>query len=100
VIAHDPLVGDDVLRSFEVEGTSFDDLVGRCDFISLHAPLLPTTRGLVGTAAFARMKKGAFLINTARGPLIDETALIAALDSGQLGGAALDVVAAEPLSGA
>ena len=75
---------------------SFDDLLARSDFISVHAPLLPATRGLMNAAAFAKMKKGAFLINTARGPLVDESALITALDAGQLGGAGLDVVATEP----
>jgi D-3-phosphoglycerate dehydrogenase len=77
---------------------SFDRLLEMSDFVSIHAPLLPATRGLFGTQAFAKMKKGAFLVNTARGPLIDEAALIAALDAGQLGGAALDVVAVEPLA--
>jgi D-3-phosphoglycerate dehydrogenase len=72
-------------------------LLARSDFISVHAPLLPATRGLMNAAAFAKMKKGACLINTARGPLVDEAALVAALDSSQLGGAALDVVATEPL---
>jgi D-3-phosphoglycerate dehydrogenase len=62
----------------------------------VHAPLLPATRGLMNAAAFAKMKKGAYLVNTARGPLIDEQALIAALDAGQIGGAGLDVVAVEP----
>jgi D-3-phosphoglycerate dehydrogenase len=98
VLAHDPHVPDDVVRSFDVQGTTLDDLLGRSDFISLHAPLLPTTRSFIGAAAFARVKRGAFLINTARGPLVDEPALIAALDSGQIGGAALDVVATEPLA--
>jgi D-3-phosphoglycerate dehydrogenase len=98
VLAHDPYVADEALRAAGVEGVSFDDLLARSDFISVHAPLLPTTRGLMNAAAFAKMKKGACHINTARGPLVDEAALAAALDSGHLGGAALDVVTTEPLS--
>jgi D-3-phosphoglycerate dehydrogenase len=98
VLAHDPHVPDDALRALDVEAASFDDLLGRSDFVTLHAPLLPTTRGLIGAAALAKMKPGAFVINTARGPLIDEAALVAALDGGRLGGAALDVVATEPLA--
>jgi D-3-phosphoglycerate dehydrogenase / 2-oxoglutarate reductase len=97
VIAHDPYVTKEILSAAGVEGVSFDDLLARSDFISVHAPLLPATRGLINASAFAKMKKGAYLINTARGPLVDESALIAALDSGQLGGAGLDVVASEPL---
>jgi D-3-phosphoglycerate dehydrogenase / 2-oxoglutarate reductase len=98
VITHDPYVSADVLKAHWVESTSFNDLLARSDFVSVHAPLLPATRGLMDAAAFARMKAGAFLVNTARGPLIDETALIAALDSGHLGGAALDVVTIEPIA--
>ena len=98
VVAHDPYVPPDVLAALGVAGVGFDDLLARSDFISVHAPLTPQTRGLVNAAAFARMKPGALIVNTARGPLIDETALIAALDSGHLGGAALDVVATEPLA--
>jgi D-3-phosphoglycerate dehydrogenase / 2-oxoglutarate reductase len=97
VIAHDPYVTKEILSAAGVEGVSFDDLLARSDFISVHAQLLPATRGLINASAFAKMKKGAYLINTARGPLVDESALIAALDSGQLGGAGLDVVASEPL---
>lgn len=97
VIAHDPYVQPEALAAAGVEGVGLDDLLARADFISLHAPLLPATRGLIDAAAFAKMKPGAFLINTARGPLVDEAALVAALDSGRLGGAALDVVANEPL---
>jgi D-3-phosphoglycerate dehydrogenase len=99
VITHDPYVPADVVKAFGVESTSFEDLLAHSDFVSIHAPLLPSTRGLMNAAAFARMKKGAFLVNTARGPLIDEAALVAALDSGRLAGVALDVVAAEPLAG-
>src|SRR5690349_19573825 len=98
VLTHDPFVKKDVLEHAGVEGVSFDDLLARSDFISVHAPLTPATRGLVNAAAFAKMKKGAVLINTARGPLVDEAALVAALDSGQLGAAALDVVTTEPLA--
>jgi len=97
VLAHDPYVKPDVFAAAGVEGVSFDDLLARSDFISVHAPLTPQTRGLMNAAAFAKAKKGALLINTARGPLVDEAALVAALDSGQLGGAALDVVTTEPL---
>jgi D-3-phosphoglycerate dehydrogenase len=91
-------VKQDALAAAGVESVSFDDLLARSDFISVHAPLLPATRGLMNAKTFAKMKKGAFLINTARGPLVDEPALIAALDSGHLGGAALDVVTTEPLA--
>ena len=92
VITYDPYVVTEALTATGVESVSFDDLLARSDFISVHAPLQPATRGLMNAKAFAKMKKGAFLINTARGPLVDEPALIAALDSGHLGGAALDVV--------
>ncbi len=98
VITHDPYVSEQALSATGVEAVSFDDLLARSDFVSVHAPLLPATRGLIDAAAFAKMKRGALLINTARGPLIDEGALVTALDSGQLGGAALDVVAVEPLA--
>jgi D-3-phosphoglycerate dehydrogenase len=98
VLTHDPYVMPDVLAAAGVEGVSFDDLLARSDFISVHAPLMAATRGLMNAAAFAKMKKGASLINTARGPLVDEAALVAALDSGRLGGAGLDVVTTEPLA--
>jgi D-3-phosphoglycerate dehydrogenase / 2-oxoglutarate reductase len=96
VLTYDPYVNMDAANAAGVESVSFDDLLARSDFISVHAPLQPATRGLMNAKAFAKMKKGAFLINTARGPLIDETALVAALDSGKLGGAALDVLTVEP----
>ena len=98
VITHDPFVPPNVLAHARVENVGFDELLTRSDFVSIHAPLLPETRGLFDGSAFAKMKRGACLINTARGPLVDEPALIAALDSGRLGGAALDVVATEPLA--
>lgn len=98
VLTHDPYVAKHVLDAAGVLAVSLDDLLARSDFVSVHAPLLPATRGLMNAATFTKMKNGAFLINTARGPLVDETALVAALDSGDLGGAALDVVASEPLA--
>lgn len=96
VITHDPFVAPEHLKALGVENVSFDDLCARSDFISVHAPLTPQTRGLVNAAAFAKMKKGVMIVNTARGPLIDQQALVAALDSGQVGAAALDVLETEP----
>lgn len=98
VVTHDPYVKPDALQSAGVEGVGFDALLAMSDFISVHAPLTPATRRLINAAAFGKMKQGALLVNTARGPLIDEAALIAALESGKLGGAALDVVTTEPLA--
>ncbi len=71
-------------------------LLERVDILSLHCPLTDKTRGMIGAAQFARMKPGALLVNTARGPVIDEPALVAALQNGQLAGAGLDTFAAEP----
>jgi D-3-phosphoglycerate dehydrogenase / 2-oxoglutarate reductase len=97
VVAHDPYVSQHALAAAGVEGMSFDRLLEISDFVTIHAPLLPATRGLFNAEVFRKMKQGACLINTARGPLVDEDALLAALDSGRLAGAALDVVAVEPL---
>ena len=88
VITYDPYVVTEALAATGVESVGFDDLLARSDFISVHAPLQPATRGLMNAKTFAKMKRGAFLINTARGPLVDEPALIAALD----------VVTTEPLA--
>src|SRR5262249_34691746 len=74
----------------------FDDLIARSDYISLHVPLTPDTKNMLGAPQFARMKPTAYLINTARGGLIDNAALSAALQSGKLAGAALDVQEPEP----
>ncbi len=79
------------------EAASFETLLARSDAVSLHVPLTETTRGLVGAAQIERMKPSAVLINTARGGIVDEAALIAALRAGRLAGAALDVFEAEPL---
>jgi D-3-phosphoglycerate dehydrogenase len=79
-----------------VKQVSFDELVAKSDFITLHVPLNADTKGLFGAATIAKMKKGACLVNCARGGVADEGAVLEALKSGQLGGAALDVFAKEP----
>lgn len=81
-----------------VEQVSLDELLCRADIVTLHCPLNEQSVGMMDAAAFAKMKQGAYFINTARGPLVDETALRAALDSGRLGGAGLDVLCDEPMT--
>ena len=78
------------------EPVSFDELLASADVVSIHCPLTEQTRGLFTAGTFERMKPGALLINTARGPIVDEAGLAAALESGRLGGAGLDVFEAEP----
>jgi phosphoglycerate dehydrogenase-like enzyme len=92
VVAHDPYVA-----GTDVELASFAEVLGRADVISVHAPLTPETRHLFDAAAFAAMRPGAIFVNCARGGLVDQDALIAALDTGQVGAAALDVTEPEPL---
>ena len=97
VAAHDPFVPADDPAWSEVERMDLDPLLGASDVVSLHVPLSDATRGLLGAAALARMRPGAVLVNTARGGVVDEAALVRALREGRLGGAALDVFEAEPL---
>jgi D-3-phosphoglycerate dehydrogenase len=96
IIAHDPYVSAEVAAALNVELVSFDDLLQRSDCISLHAPLTEETEKLFSVSAFEKTKPEAFLINTARGPMVDEQALADALDAGRLAGAALDVLPNEP----
>jgi glyoxylate reductase len=81
---------------YPVRQVSWTELVERSDFLSVHVPLAPTTRHLIDTAILAAMKPTAILINTARGPIVDESALVDALRSGRLAGAGLDVYEDEP----
>jgi len=99
VIVHDPLVQADVIAREHVDQVDFDELLAQSDYVSIHTPLVPETRNLFNGDAFGRMKPGAYLINTARGPIVDEQALARALDAGQLAGAALDVMPQEPPAG-
>ena len=96
VLAHDPFISAQVAGGLSVELVSFDDLCARADYLSLHMPATPQTRHVFNAARFAACKKGLKIINTARGELIDEAALVEAITSGQIGGAALDVFTAEP----
>lgn len=98
VLACDPYADREAAEELGVRLTDFDELLASSDFISLHAELNDATNGMMNDEAFARMRPGAFLVNTARGGLVDERALIAALDNGTLGGAGLDTHAVEPLS--
>lgn len=81
------------------KGVSLDELFAASDFITLHVPLIPETKGMVNSSTIAKMKKTAVLVNTARGGLIDEEALYSALKEGRLGGACLDVYPEEPYAG-
>ncbi|HEY2326666.1 MAG TPA: phosphoglycerate dehydrogenase [Gaiellaceae bacterium] len=99
VVAYDPYVAGERFRELGAEQASFDDVLARSDFVTIHLPLNEETRGGINREAIARMRDGARLINAARGELVDEAALIEALESGKLAGAAIDVFAQEPYDG-
>jgi D-3-phosphoglycerate dehydrogenase / 2-oxoglutarate reductase len=96
ILAYDPYISEAAAKEFSVELVTLDKLLAESDFISLHTALSPATQNLLNAASLAKMKKGAFIVNTARGELIEEAALAAALKSGHIGGAGLDVFAVEP----
>jgi D-3-phosphoglycerate dehydrogenase / 2-oxoglutarate reductase len=96
VLAHDPVWPVGTAAPAGVDLTGFDDVVSRADFLTLHLPYSASTKGLFSAATLSRMKKGAYLINCARGGIVDEAALHQALQAGHLAGAALDVFEREP----
>jgi len=100
VVAFDPYVSEEITDSLKVELTEdLDEIFTRSDFITLHVQLTDETRGLIGVKEFARMKRGVRIVNTAKGGVIDDAALLDALQSGQVAGAGLDVFETEPVSG-
>jgi D-3-phosphoglycerate dehydrogenase len=98
VIASDPLVKDSIFAAAGVARVGFNALLATADVISLHCPLLPETTHLINRDAIAKMKRGAILVNTSRGPVIQEEDFCEGVQSGKIGGAALDVFEKEPLS--
>ncbi len=96
VIGYDPLLAGDAASKLGLETVALDDVYSRSDFITVHTPLTEETRGILGEKSFAKCKRGVRVINCARGGIIDEQALLKALESGQVAGAALDVFVKEP----
>jgi D-3-phosphoglycerate dehydrogenase / 2-oxoglutarate reductase len=96
VVVYDPFITPASAEAIGARATTLNDVLAHADIVTLHLPLLPETTGIIGAAQLARMKRGAFLVNCARGGLVDEAALAEALASGRLAGAALDVFAHEP----
>lgn len=96
VIAYDPYISEERSRDLRVELAEVDDICRRADIITVHTPLTPATRGIIGPQQFAQMKPGVRIVNCARGGIIDEEALYEALESGKVAGAALDVFENEP----
>ena len=97
IVYFDPAPRDPkAAAAMNAKSMSLDELLKTADVVTLHVPLLPATKGLIGEKQLASMKKGAILINAARGGVVDEAALVASLESGHLGGAAVDVYSAEP----
>lgn len=97
VVVSDPFLDEDAARAAGVRPASLDEALAAADIVTLHAPLTPETKHMLNAETIARMKEGVVIVNTCRGPLIDEDALADALECGAVGGAALDVFAQEPL---
>jgi D-3-phosphoglycerate dehydrogenase len=99
VVAFDPFVSAERFRELGVESATFDEVLARSEFLTLHLPLTDETRNAIDANAIAKMRDGVRIVNAARGELLDERALIAALESGKVAGAAIDVFTEEPYSG-
>lgn len=97
VIAYDPYADQALFDEMGVESVTMEELAQRSDYVSCHIPLNPKTKGIVDASFFAQMKPSAYFVNTSRGPVVDEPALIAALQNGTIAGAGLDVFEEEPL---
>ncbi|XP_003793857.1 D-3-phosphoglycerate dehydrogenase [Otolemur garnettii] len=95
-VGYDPIISPEASASFGVQQLPLEDIWPLCDFITVHTPLLPSTTGLLNDSTFAQCKKGVRVVNCARGGIVDEGALLRALQSGQCAGAALDVFTEEP----
>lgn len=98
-VAHDPHLSDDAIREAGAEPAGLDDLLRASDALSIHVPLTDATRGFISARELALLPAGAVVVNTSRGGIVDEEALVAALESGHLAGAGLDVTSVEPLPG-
>ncbi len=97
IAAYDPYVADDIFDKFGVRRSyELDELLSNADYVTIHAPLTGETRHLLDRTAFARMKPDSIIVNTARGPIVDQHALVEALDHGVIGGAGVDVLESEP----
>ena len=97
ILAFDPFVSKEQATDLGIEVGSLDEVFAKADFITIHTPVTDETRGIIGTDAFAKMKKGVRVVNCARGGLVDETALLEAIENGTVESAALDVFTTEPL---
>jgi len=97
VIAYDPFVSEVVAAEMNIKLVTLDELCKQSDYVSIHVPLNKDTEGMISNEQFNKMKKEAFIINTSRGPIIDEKALINALEEGKIAGAGLDVLEVEPI---
>ncbi|MGN6361800.1 MAG: phosphoglycerate dehydrogenase, partial [Thermomicrobiales bacterium] len=96
ILVYDPFITPASAEAIGARATTLDDLLAHADIVTLHLPLSPETTGIIGATQLARMKRGAYLVNCARGGLVDEEALVEALRGGRLAGAALDVFVHEP----